>query len=87
MSIAPIPLLSGDSDFCQTFFDDVRVPKDNLVGELHGGWAVAKEVLRHERQLMASFESMAEKPKLNIIDLFNEHMGNENAYEIGRAHV
>ena len=87
VSIAPIPLLSGDSDFCQTFFDDVRVPKDNLVGELHGGWAVAKEVLRHERQLMASFESMAEKPKLNIIDLFNEHMGNENADGISNTDI
>ena len=36
---------------------------------------------------MASFESMAEKPKLNIIDMFNEHMGNENAYGISSTDI
>ncbi|HEU0195793.1 MAG TPA: acyl-CoA dehydrogenase family protein [Nevskiaceae bacterium] len=45
----PIKLISGESDFCQTFFDNVRVPKDQLVGELNGGWTVAKYLLTHER--------------------------------------
>ena len=36
------PLISGESPFCETFFDNVRVPKHNLVGELNGGWDVAK---------------------------------------------
>lgn len=74
VSVSPIPLISGESDFCQTFFDDVLVPKANLVGELNGGWAVAKEVLRHERQLMSSFESMAEKPKVNVVELATQHI-------------
>ena len=87
VSIAPIPLISGDSDFCQTFFDDVRVPKENLVGELHGGWAVAKEVLRHERQLMASFESMAEKPKADIVELANQHLDIQASGAISNANI
>jgi len=87
VSVTPIPLLGGESDFCQTFFSDVLVPKDNLVGELHGGWAVAKEVLRHERQLMASFESMAEKPKENIVDLFKQHIGNQDIHGISNTDV
>ena len=41
------------SEFCQTFFDNVRVPKENLVGELNAGWSVAKALLKHERKLMS----------------------------------
>jgi alkylation response protein AidB-like acyl-CoA dehydrogenase len=46
----PIRLISGSSPFCETFFDDVRVPKDNLVGPLNGGWTIAKKLLQYERQ-------------------------------------
>jgi alkylation response protein AidB-like acyl-CoA dehydrogenase len=46
----PIELISGASPFCETFFDDVRVPKDHLVGPLNGGWAIAKKLLQYERQ-------------------------------------
>ncbi|MEJ2530770.1 MAG: acyl-CoA dehydrogenase family protein [Halioglobus sp.] len=49
----PIELISGESEFCQTFFDNVMVPRENLVGELNKGWAVAKALLVHERKLMA----------------------------------
>ncbi len=45
----PIKLISGSSPFCETFFDDVRVPKANLVGRLNGGWEIAKRLLQHER--------------------------------------
>ena len=53
----PIPLISGESEFCQTFFDNVKVPKENLVGELNKGWSVAKALLVHERKLMAELGS------------------------------
>lgn len=49
----PIRLISGSSPFCETFFDDVRVPADNLVGELNGGWSIAKALLQHERAMVA----------------------------------
>ncbi|MBA3812021.1 MAG: acyl-CoA dehydrogenase family protein [Caulobacteraceae bacterium] len=45
----PIRLISGNSPFCETFFTDVKVPKDNLVGPLGGGWTIAKRLLQHER--------------------------------------
>jgi acyl-CoA dehydrogenase len=54
VSTAPIQLLSGASPFCQTFFDNVKVPKENLVGELNHGWTVAKYLLQHERNMAAS---------------------------------
>ena len=45
----PILLISGKSPFCETFLDNVRVPRRNLVGELNGGWTIAKYLLTHER--------------------------------------
>ncbi len=50
----PITLISGKSPFCETFFDDVRVEKENLVGELNRGWDVAKHLLAHERTMIGA---------------------------------
>ncbi len=41
VSTKPILLISGSSPFCETFFDNVKVPKTNLIGELNRGWDVA----------------------------------------------
>jgi alkylation response protein AidB-like acyl-CoA dehydrogenase len=46
----PIQLISGESPFCETFFTDVKIPKDNLVGKVNGGWEIAKRLLQYERQ-------------------------------------
>lgn len=53
VSTKPIPLISGSSPFCETFFDDVSVPKDQIVGELNRGWDVAKYLLGHEREMIS----------------------------------
>jgi alkylation response protein AidB-like acyl-CoA dehydrogenase len=53
VSTMPILLISGYSPFCETFFDDVKVPKDQLVGELNKGWDVAKYLLGHEREMIS----------------------------------
>jgi alkylation response protein AidB-like acyl-CoA dehydrogenase len=52
VSTRPITLISGASPFCETFFDDVIVPRRNLVGDLHAGWTVAKYLLTHERTMI-----------------------------------
>lgn len=49
----PIKLISGASPFCETFFTDVQVPKDHLVGPLNGGWTIAKRLLQHERSMIS----------------------------------
>jgi alkylation response protein AidB-like acyl-CoA dehydrogenase len=46
----PIKLISGESPFCETFFTDVKIPKENMVGQLNGGWTIAKRLLQYERQ-------------------------------------
>ena len=51
----PIKLISGNSVFCETFFDDVRVPAGNLVGRLNDGWTIAKRLLQHERTMISGF--------------------------------
>ena len=51
----PITLISGKSPFCETFFDDVEVPKGNLIGELNAGWTIAKKLLQHERAFISNF--------------------------------
>lgn len=54
VSTKPILLISGYSPFCETFFDNVKVPKENLVGELNKGWDVAKYLLGHEREMISN---------------------------------
>lgn len=53
VSTKPILLISGYSPFCETFFDNVKVPKENLVGTLNKGWDVAKYLLGHEREMIS----------------------------------
>jgi acyl-CoA dehydrogenase len=55
VSTTPITLISGNSPFCQTFFEDVLVSKANLVGQLNKGWEVAKLLLAHERDSISGF--------------------------------
>ncbi|GJM13964.1 MAG: acyl-CoA dehydrogenase [Pseudohongiella sp.] len=55
ISTKPIQLISGSSPFCETFFDDVEVPANNLVGRLNEGWTIAKRLLQHERTMISGF--------------------------------
>lgn len=59
VSVSPIQLISGASPFCQTFFDNVKVPKQNLVGERGKGWTIAKRLLQHERQMISGIGGMS----------------------------
>ncbi len=60
VSTKPIRLISGKSPFCETFFDDVKVPKEHaqgvnaIVGTLNRGWDVAKYLLTHEREMIGA---------------------------------
>ncbi|MBI1210547.1 MAG: acyl-CoA dehydrogenase [Alphaproteobacteria bacterium] len=54
IEVRPIKLISGNSPFCETFFTDVKVPKENLMGPLNGGWTIGKRLLQFERQGLGS---------------------------------
>ncbi|MBI5505760.1 MAG: acyl-CoA dehydrogenase family protein [Deltaproteobacteria bacterium] len=49
VTVRPIKLIAGNSHFCETFFTDVRVPRENVVGRINGGWSIAKALLGFER--------------------------------------
>lgn len=63
----PILLISGASPFCETFFDDVKVPKQNLMGEEGKGWGIAKYLLTHEREMISGFGHSSSKRSLGQI--------------------
>jgi len=76
VSTKPITLISGASPFCETFFDDVLVPKANLVGKLNKGWDVAKYLLTHERDMIGGMGSTGESRSLGQIA--SETVGTDN---------
>ena len=57
----PIRLISGSSPFCETFFDNARAEKANLVGEEGKGWTIAKYLLTHEREMISGFGTAPKK--------------------------
>ncbi len=54
ITIRPLVQMTGDKGFNEVFFEDVKVPRANLVGELNQGWQVANTTLAHERNMLGS---------------------------------
>lgn len=80
ITIQPIKLISGASPFCETFFEDVRVPRANVVHEVNAGWTVAKALLGHERNMIGDvFGARAGRGarKLPMVDLARRFVGPE----------
>lgn len=82
VSVKPIELLNGHSPFCQTFFDDVQVPKIDLIHKENQGWRVATRLLQHERSGLASLASADTagplqriKPSMPLPDLAKHYAG------------
>lgn len=76
VSTKPIQLISGASPFCETFFDDAKADKSDLLGELNDGWSVIKRLLQHERQSQTGAPSAGgsgNAPKIQ--DMAKEYVG------------
>jgi alkylation response protein AidB-like acyl-CoA dehydrogenase len=54
IAVRPLVQMTGDAGFNEVFFEDVRVPRENLVGGLNNGWQVANATLAHERNMLGS---------------------------------
>ncbi len=80
VTIKPIPLISGSSPFCETFFDNAIAQKEDLVGEMNKGWTVAKRLLQYERS--GTGEAPAPKSRQKRLNPFaaisKEYIGEEN---------
>jgi alkylation response protein AidB-like acyl-CoA dehydrogenase len=68
ITVKRIRNLSGGAEFCEVFFDDVRVPRANLVGGLNQGWTMAKSLLGSER-IMIGNPRGARAPLLRLREL------------------
>jgi len=49
VTVRPLKQINGDDDFNEVFFEDVRVPRQNVIGTIDGGWEIAITTLMHER--------------------------------------
>lgn len=74
VTVSPIKLISGSSPFCETFFDDAKAYKSNLIGEEGNGWTIAKYLLTHEREMISGFGAA---PKKSLSDIACEIMGTD----------
>jgi alkylation response protein AidB-like acyl-CoA dehydrogenase len=74
----PIKLISGNSPFCETFLTDVKVPKQNLVGRLNGGWEIAKKLLMYERQNISAGGFGGATGALPVEEIAKHHVGVED---------
>ncbi len=63
VSVKPIRLISGASPFCETFFEDVRAPRKNVVGKVNEGWTVAKRLLQYERTMITNIGARGPRAK------------------------
>lgn len=82
VSVRPIRLISGSSPFCETFFDNVKADKRNLVGEEGKGWTIAKYLLTHEREMISSFGAA---PKKSLGEAALETLGADASGRLGNG--
>jgi alkylation response protein AidB-like acyl-CoA dehydrogenase len=72
ITVRPLIQMTGDAGFNEVFFEDVRVPRTNLVGELNQGWMVANATLFHERNMLGS-TTRTQLMMQNLIRLARSH--------------
>ena len=86
VTVKPIRLISGNSPFCETFFDDAIAYKDNLVGELNKGWTVGKRLLQHERSGMASLVgAQSRDPGASLQEVAHSYLGTDSDGKVADA--
>ena len=78
----PIKLISGSSPFCETFFDNARAEKKNLIGEEGKGWTIAKYLLTHEREMISSFGA---PPKKSVGQMAVESFGADTSGRLANS--
>lgn len=76
VTIRPIDCMHGTADFCEVFYDDVRIPLKNVVGDINDGWAVAMATLGFERGTAALAEQIEMSRVVEeLIALAHERLG------------
>ncbi|MGI9327573.1 MAG: acyl-CoA dehydrogenase family protein [Pseudomonadales bacterium] len=74
----PIQLIAGESPFCETFFNDARAEKGDLLGDLNDGWSVVKRLLQHERQSQTTARTSGGSTAPQLQELAKEYVGTDD---------
>ncbi|MFP6816628.1 MAG: acyl-CoA dehydrogenase family protein [Pseudomonadales bacterium] len=85
VTIKTIDLINGDSQFCQVFFDDVKVDKSDRIGQENDGWGIAKRLLQYERSSVGDGQFLARGGSLPaVLDRYaaDDPAARENALRI-----
>ena len=77
VSTRPIKLISGKSPFTETFLDNVRVEKNQVIGDINDGWTIAKYLLSHEREMIAGAGILA-TGSLPVSEVAARALGRQN---------
>ncbi|MBO6766322.1 acyl-CoA dehydrogenase family protein [Maricaulis sp.] len=85
VEVKPIRMISGTSPFCETFFTDVKVPKENLVGDLGNGWTIGKRLLQHERTNLSGGGSLGRGQGPSLSDIAKHYVGTDAEGRIADA--
>jgi alkylation response protein AidB-like acyl-CoA dehydrogenase len=75
ITVRPLKLATGHAHFNEVFFEDVKVPKEHLLGPLHQGWKVTTTTLMHERHSAGNRNNVAQVERLLALAKQLEHDG------------
>ena len=81
IDVRPLRQLTGGVDFYEVFFDDVRTPADNIVGNRGEGWQVSRATLKHERNLIGNPRMLSDQFERLIALARDARIGGEPAIE------
>lgn len=91
VEVRPIRMMSGESEFNEVFFTDARCPRNNIVGEVNGGWAVAMTLLGNERGAGAAVNAIGFRRELDkLTELVHERGLGDDPHvrqRLARAHT
>jgi alkylation response protein AidB-like acyl-CoA dehydrogenase len=74
VTVKPIKLISGLSPFCETFFEDARASRKNVIGQVNDGWTVAKRLLQYERTMIGGGSGGGQK-SLSVAQVAKQYIG------------
>ena len=84
VTVRPLVQMTGVAEFNEVFLDEARVPAENMVGELNGGWSLAVKLLAHERNSLGrSFTPATGRSKTGRQPLRHSQLC-ERAAQLGR---
>jgi len=80
ITVRPLRQIGGQAEFNEVFFEDVRVPRANLLGELHNGWQIATAALQNERGILyvVEMQILLAKGRDRLLKLATERQATRN---------